>query len=205
MSDDREAAARLEELLGQRDPDDNDETGAAGDTGQGTEVHGDATPDAPETDSPDTESDDHLPDAPLFALLRIIEAEIGVDRIDRVWIFPPRRFETGETALAVVSAYPELDPERRRVYAAHYTAPAQEDAPHLTLREFGTAPTERVGRVVEEVVERLKEQPTAAPQAARIDGSDLHWNELLHSLAEKHMEEAARHPRFHSASDPRRR
>jgi hypothetical protein len=144
---------------------------------------------------------DPLPQAPLFALLRVVEQDIGVDRIDRLWIFPPRRMESGETALLVVAAFPEIDPGRRRVYAAHYTAPAEAAEPRLVLDEFGTAPVERVGRLVEDVAERLKDQPTAPPEAARIDRDPERWNLLLHSLAERHLEAAAGHRRL--PRDPR--
>jgi hypothetical protein len=109
--------------------------------------------------------------------------------------------EAGETSLLVVSAFDELDPGRRRVYAAHYTAPAETTEPRLALDEFGAAPVERVGRLVEDVAERLKEQPTTAPKAARIDGDPQRWLELVHTLAEQYLEEAAQHRRL--PRDPR--
>ena len=137
-----------------------------------------------------------LPDAPLFALLRSLEAEVGVDRIDRIWVFPPRRLEAGETAVVVVAAYPELDEDRRRVYAAHYTAPAEAREPRLAVLEYGTAPTDRVGRLVEDVVERLKDQPAAPPHAYPVGGDDARWHAALHDLAEKHLEEAEKNPRL---------
>jgi hypothetical protein len=143
-----------------------------------------------------------LPDTPLFALLRSIEARIGTERIDRIWVFPPRRLETGETAVVVVAALLEDDPERRAVYAAHYTA-AETGPPRLALDQFGTAPTERVGRVVEDVLERIKDAPAAAPKAARIEGVARQWHELLHALAEEQLEEASRPGR--RRRDPRPR
>lgn len=142
--------------------------------------------------APTADSDDALPDAPLFALLRTVAGSIGVDRIDRVWLFPPRRLKAGETSVLVVAAYPELDDDRRRVYAAHYTAPADPEAPsRLALDEFGTAPAERIGRVVEEVVERIKDDaPADPPRAVSIQGDHQRWNEMLHDLAERFLEEA---------------
>jgi hypothetical protein len=185
VSDTRDAAARLEELLARVEP-----------------VPDAADPPDPEHTrlepppvEPAGETGDGLPDAPLFALLRAVRAEIGIDRTDRIWIFPPRRLETGETAVVVVAAYPDTRDGRRRVFAAHYSAPAQAGEPRLVLQEVGTAPAERVGRVVEEVVERLKEEPTAAPRAARIDGDPRHWDDLLHQLARAHLEAVVRHPR----------
>lgn len=139
-----------------------------------------------------------LPDAPLFALLRTIAERVGVDRIDRVWLFPPRRLKAGETSVVVVAAYSELDDDRRRVYAAHYTAPADPAAePRLALDEFGTAPAERVGRLVEEVVERIKDDaPPAPPRNVPIGGQDEQWTRMLHELAEEFLEEASRNPRL---------
>lgn len=144
---------------------------------------------------PHTEPDS-LPDAPLVALLRTIAGEVGVERIDRVWIFPPRRIESGETAVVVVTAVPPLDEDRRRVYAAHYTAPADAAQPRLAVDEFGSAPADRIGRLVEDVAERLKDEPAAPPRNARIDRDPARWNELLHDLAEAHLNEVTRGHRF---------
>jgi hypothetical protein len=144
-----------------------------------------------------------LPPAPLFALLRAIERDVTVARIDRIWIFPPRRLEAGETAVVVVAALLDAAPDRRRVYAAHYTATPDTAQPRLALAEFGTAPADRVGRVVEDVIGRIKDGTTAAPRAARIDADPTRWHELLHSLAEQHLEESAE--RRHFRRDPRPR
>jgi hypothetical protein len=128
-----------------------------------------------------------FPDAPLFALLRSIQLEVTTDRIDRIWIFPPRLLELGETAVVIVSAYPDADPGRRRVLAAHYTVAADALAPRLALDEFGTAPADRVARLVEDVLERIKDGPADSPQTARIEGDSTRWHELLHSLAERYL------------------
>lgn len=147
---------------------------------------------------PDVPDEPDLPDAPLFALLRTIGRDIGVAHIDRVWLFPPRRLKAGETSVVVVAAFPELDDDRRRVYAAHYTAPSDPGAePRLALDEFGSAPTDRVGRVVEEVVERIKDDaPTGPPRSVPIDGQDDRWDAMVHELAEQFLQEAAENPRL---------
>lgn len=139
-----------------------------------------------------------LPDAPLFDLLRMVARDVGVDRIDRVWLFPPRRLKAGETSVVVVSAFPELNDDRRRVYAAHYTAPADPQVvPRLALDEFGTAPAERVGRVVEEVVERIKDDaPPEPPRSVAVERQQDRWDALLHELAEQFLQEAAENPRL---------
>ncbi len=142
------------------------------------------------------EEEGGLPDAPLFALLRNIEQEVGVDRIDRIWVFPPRRLEAGETSVVVVAAFPEIEADRRRVYAAHYTAREEAAEPRLALDEYGTAPTERVGRLVEEVVERIKDGPAGAPRSHHIDGRDDRWAPVLHELAEAYLAEVQKNPRL---------
>ena len=150
------------------------------------------------TDAAGAPDEPALPDAPLFALLGTIADRVGIDRIDRVWLFPTRRLKAGETSVVVVGAYAELDDDRRRVYAAHYTAPADPKAePRLALDEFGTAPADRVGRVVEEVVERIKEDaPPQPPRAVSIQGDEERWNTMLHELAEQFLAEASEHPRL---------
>lgn len=148
-------------------------------------------------DATSTTEDRHaLPDAPLFALLRNVESEVGTDRIDRIWVFPLRRLEAGETAVVVVAAFTEPPSQRRRVYAAHYTAREDAAETRLVLDEFGTAPTDRVGRMVEEVVERVKDGPAGAPRSHAIDGREDRWNETLHQLAEAHLAATRRNPRL---------
>ena len=138
------------------------------------------------------EEEDSLPDAPLFALLRSMAEEITPERIDRLWIFPPRRIEAGETAVVVAAAFSETDDDRRRVYAAHYTALDDSQEHRLAVDEYGTAPEARVGRLVEEVLERIKEGPTGAPRSVRVEGRARRWDETLHELAEAHLEEQRR-------------
>lgn len=201
MSGDRlqpdDPGVRLEELLAQEELRVPDERPAGPDNDS---LPGDTAAD-PGAGEPDVEGD-HLPDTPLFALLRIIEREVAVERIDRVWIFPPRHLEAGETAVVVVAAYLEADNDRRRVFAAHYTAPADDTEPRLALDEFGTAPADRVGRVVEEVVERLKDEPAAPPRTVRIDSDPARWLRLIHDIAEQTLDEVVARQRSHR--DPRR-
>ncbi len=202
---DDDAGDRLEALLAEhRDPPAAEEEAAPFDPFAPIPAAPAADPKAPGAGEGGVEADgadgadkpDPLPDAPLFALLRHVEREMGVDRIDRIWVFPPRRLEAGETAVVVVSAFPELDDARRRVYAAHYTASEEAREPRLALDEYGTAPTERVGRLVEEVVERLKDQPAEAPRSHDVGGRDDLWNTVLHDLAEAHLAEVQKNPRL---------
>lgn len=185
--DDTDAGDRLEQVLSEHR---DDATGTTGETA-GAEPYDPFAP-RPEPEQADEDDGDGLPEAPLFALLRTLAEEITPGRIDRVWIFPTRRIEVGETAVVVVTAFTGIDDERRRVYAAHYTALDDADDHRLAVDEFGTAPAERVGRLVEDAVERIKEGPTGAPKSMRIEGSARRWDETLHELAEKYLEERER-------------
>lgn len=185
-----DAGDRLEELLSEhRDEEDEPVDEAPPDP---------FDPFAPLPEQEDDEADegDGLPDAPLFALLRTLAEEISVPRIDRAWIFPPRRIETGETAVVVVAAFTEADDGRRRVFAAHYTALDDSDEHRLSVDEYGTAPADRVGRLVEEVVERIKEGPATAPRSFAIEGKEDVWDRTLHELAEAYLEERQRDRRL---------
>ena len=186
------AGDRLEELLSEhRDEDEEPVDEAAPDPFDPF-----APPPEPEDQGDDEDEGDGLPDAPLFALLGNLAEEISVTRIDRVWIFPPRRIETGETAVVVVAAFTETDDGRRRVFAAHYTALDDSDEHRLSVDEYGTAPADRVGRLVEEVVERIKEGPATAPRSFTIEGKGEVWDRTLHGLAEAYLEERQRDRRL---------
>lgn len=207
------AAQRLEDLLAEhREPDAGPPDTAATDATPfdpfaPLPAAGDATPGTAGAAGPagassqlqaeEGETGDGLPDTPLFALLRIIEGELDIERIDRIWVFPPRRHQAGETAVVVVGAFSDdRDDNRRRVYAAHYTLHEDASEPRLAMDEYGTAPTERVGRLVEEVVERIKDEPASAPRSHTIGGSRDRWSAVLHELAGAWLEEVQKNPRL---------
>lgn len=137
--------------------------------------------DPPEADAPASPGGE-LPDAPIFALLGGLANLLGIDGIDSVWLFPPRRIPDGETAVVVVSAF--HDEDRRRVLAAHYTARTEtrETAVQERIAEYGIAPTQRVGRVVEGVLNRVEDELSAAPRHIPVRGEEDRWSELLESL-----------------------
>lgn len=213
MSDERsdsrtdDAARRLEDLLAEHREPAEPEVGAegagtAGTAGTATPANAEPfDPFAPASATgadplPPGEAGDELAETPLFALLRNVERDVGIDRIDRIWVFPPRRHQAGETAVVVVAAFLDVQDDRRRVYAAHYTVHEEAREPRLAMDEFGTAPTDRVGRLVEEVVERIKDEPAAAPRSHSIEGRDDRWNTVLHALAEAHLDEVRKNPRL---------
>jgi hypothetical protein len=124
--------------------------------------------------------------APIFALLNGLAERLGIAGIDQLWLFPPRRVADAETAVVVLSAFHDDDPGRRRVFTAHYAALTDRKG-RLEIEEHveerGIAPTERIGRLVEGVLQRVEDELAASPpRAARIDGDPGRWNELVESL-----------------------
>lgn len=124
--------------------------------------------------------------APIFALLNGLAERVGIAGIDEVWLFPPRRVADAETAVVVVSVFQEDDEDRRRVFTAHYAAFTDRKG-RLEIEEHveerGIAPTERIGRLVEGVLQRVEDELAAAPpRTARIAGDPGRWGELLESL-----------------------
>ncbi len=126
--------------------------------------------------------------APIFTLLNGLADRLTIPRIDELWLFPPRRTSDVETAVVVIAAFLDDDEDRRRIYTAHYAAVTDrkgntEVAEHLEERAI--APTHRIGRLVEGVLQRLEDElATATPRVARIRGSTDRWNELIQSLTD---------------------
>jgi len=126
--------------------------------------------------------------APIFTLLNGLAERLTIPRIDELWLFPPRRTSDVETAVVVIAEFLDDDEDRRRIYTAHYAAVTDrkgntEVAEHLEERAI--APTHRIGRLVEGVLQRLDDDlATATPRVARIRGSAERWNELIQNLTD---------------------
>ncbi|HEX5520683.1 MAG TPA: hypothetical protein VFX29_03265 [Longimicrobiaceae bacterium] len=131
------------------------------------------------------------PSPPLAAALAAFAAaRVPPERIDRVWIFPPRAVGEGESALAVVAAYEDGGEddgeERRRIYTvrAERSAPVRGRAARTDhVAEQGSAPLARLPRVMAGVVRRLGTED-AAPAEAEIDGDPARWAALLAGAAQ---------------------
>ncbi|MEJ2215801.1 MAG: hypothetical protein P8099_04210 [Gemmatimonadota bacterium] len=124
--------------------------------------------------------------APIFALLNELAERLGIAGIDQLWLFPPRRVADAETAVVVVSAFTAAEDVRRRVFTAHYAALTDRKG-RLEIEEHveerGLAPAERIGRLVEGVLQRVEDELAAAPpRVARIQGDPARWQELVESL-----------------------
>ena len=126
------------------------------------------------------------PDAgTLSVLLGAIVEHLPVASIDEVWIFPPHRLGRAESVVAVVSAY-EDGGDRRRIFTARCTVVREPKGPGTVQREVaeqGSAPAERLGRLIEGVLRRLGDElPAAPPRQVRVGGDAARWEAVLAEL-----------------------
>ncbi|HET9983186.1 MAG TPA: hypothetical protein VFQ38_06355 [Longimicrobiales bacterium] len=120
------------------------------------------------------------------SLLEALARAIPIASIDELWLFPPRRLGPAESTVVVVSAFAE-DPGRRRVLTARYSVSQDakgQPAVQEELTEHGTAPADRIPRLVEGVLRRLDEPADAAPKHLRVEGSEDRWAQGLTALEE---------------------
>ncbi len=122
-------------------------------------------------------ADPGVPEALPRTLVGVRE-RFGIDAVDRIWIFPPRRRGRREQGLVTVSVF--LDGEdRRRLYTVAYKA----ERTGRTLRvepaftQEGEAPPELLPRVMEGVVRRSGE--TSDPREVQVDGSAEAFEALM--------------------------
>lgn len=103
------------------------------------------------------ESDPGVPEA-LPRLLDLLSRRLDPATMDRLWIFPPLSRGRRESGVVAVSCF-DGDADRRRLWTARYTA--EETGRGVTfdasLDEEGTAPPDRLPRVMAGVVRRSGE------------------------------------------------
>lgn len=120
----------------------------------------------------------------LHALVQRVAAQVAVDAIDYLWIFPARKIAIGESVVIVVGAFDE-DPERRRVITARFTISRNRKGVadvKERLDEHGAAPADAVPRIVHGVLRRLGEDAEAEPRAEHIAGDPDRWDEVIVDL-----------------------
>ena len=124
------------------------------------------------------DTDPGVPEALPRTLLRLRE-RIGVDRIDRLWIFPPVRTGRRERGLVAVSTF-QIDDERRSMitvaYDAEHTGRGVTVEPTYTIE--GEAPPDRFPGVMQGVVRRAGEA-SGSPEEVVIDGSAEEFETLM--------------------------
>lgn len=124
--------------------------------------------------------------AVLAAALGAIAQRLPPERVDAVWLFPPRLLGARESGLAVLSSFPDGDDARRTrtIHTLHYVSDPQPKGPPVRtdeLAEQGTVPVDRVNRIIEGVLTRLDVPET--PDVRETGGDPRAWAALLAELA----------------------
>ncbi len=138
-------------------------------------------PDAVRTEPPEATP----PAGSVQDLLARLLARLSIESIDEIWIFPARKLGAAESTVVVVAAYDPEGEDRRGVLTARYTVTREKNGSASVTEsvvEQGTAPHDRVGRVVEGVLRRLGEDLDAPPRYARVAGEPTRWSRLLAAL-----------------------
>ena len=119
-----------------------------------------------------------VPEA-LPRTLRMVVERLVVERIDRLWIFPPLIRGRKEWGLVAASVYTE-DDERRRLHSAPYTAERSGQGLSVAhdLHEQGDAPPDRLPRVILGVVHRAGDE-LGQPRDVLLSGSPETFAELM--------------------------
>lgn len=133
------------------------------------------------------DADPGVPEALPRTLIRLRDA-IGVEIIDRLWIFPPIRDGRREQGLIAVSTF-QGDEERRGMltvsYRAEHTGKGVTVEPVLT--DQGEAPPDRFPPVMQGVVRRADE---AGEEAREVDisASAQNFEELMEEFDDVFIE-----------------
>jgi hypothetical protein len=120
-------------------------------------------------------------DGALHALLDRVTERIPRERIDLLWVFPPRIAAGAESTVIVLAAFDD-DPDRRTVATAHFRVSRDKRGRAtvtLQMQEHGTAPVGATQRVVDGVLRRLGDEVGRdAPRRAEIRGEADAWEAL---------------------------
>ncbi|MDX1494832.1 MAG: hypothetical protein R3253_12265 [Longimicrobiales bacterium] len=133
------------------------------------------------------EADPGVPEALPRTLIRLRE-EVGVEFIDRLWIFPPVRRGRKEQGLIAVSTF-QGDEDRRGMltvsYRAEHTGRGVTVEP--TLTDQGEAPPDRFPPVMRGVVRRADEEGEEAREVD-ISASAQKFEELMEEFDDVFIE-----------------
>lgn len=123
---------------------------------------------------------------PLLADALAAAAEaLPPERVDAVWLFPPRRLGARESGVAVLSVFGDGEGagRTRTIHTLHYEAEPQPRGAPLRrdqLVEQGTVPVDRVDRIIEGVLRRLDR--AEVPEVRDTGGDPAAWAALLAGL-----------------------
>jgi hypothetical protein len=118
----------------------------------------------------------------LAEALRRFGVQVAPERIDHLWVFPPRL--RGRTESGVLAAGCFLEGERRLLVTMAYQA--EETGKGITFassfHEEGEAPESRLSQVIEGVVRRSAEEG-APPRDVALQGDPARFQALVEELA----------------------
>jgi hypothetical protein len=119
-------------------------------------------------------------------LLLSLPDRLPLSRVDRLWVFAPHHGRSRESGLLVASLLPHPggDPAQRTLVTLRYRAEQVKGRLHRedSISEEGSAPAERIERVIAGVLARSGEQ-SADPLVETIGGSEERWATFLEGLA----------------------
>ena len=139
------------------------------------------------TDGHKKDEDPGVPEALPRTLIRL-RYRLGVEAIDRLWIFPPVRRGRREQGLVAVSTFQDGEERRSMVtvaYNAEHTGTGISVEPSFT-RE-GEAPPDRFPGVMQGVVRRAGER-TGEPREVEINASSERFEALMEEYDEVFIE-----------------
>jgi len=121
-----------------------------------------------------------VPEALRRGFIALTEGAGAPERIDRLWIFPPRRRGRTETGVLAAGCYLEGETDRRLLLTLAYRA--EETGTGIVfqaaLEEEGEAPADRLQGVIEGVLRRMGggESP---PRTFLLAGDRTTFDELM--------------------------
>ena len=129
-------------------------------------------------------ADPGVPEALPRVLIRLRD-RLGVESLDRLWIFPPSRRGRREQGLVVVSEFIETD-ERRGLITVSYVAEQTGRGVTVepTFTHEGEAPPDRLPGVMQGVVQRVGDTQ-GDPREVEIEGSPEKYESLLEEFDEE--------------------
>lgn len=129
----------------------------------------------------------------LHALLERIAERVPHERIDVLWIFPPRLAAAIESTVIVIARFDD-DPDRRTVATAHFKVTRDRRGRatvDLQMQEHGNAPVGATQRVVDGVLRRLGDEVgREAPRRVDIAGDAGAWWSLYQDVGGEPPEDA---------------
>ena len=119
-------------------------------------------------------------DPDLQASLAHVTGRVPPAEVDQVWIFPRRKRGRRASGLCVIVAYGDAArSDARRVFTLRYDVePGRRGAErNVSLVEEGSAPAERITRIIEGVARRAEED--GVPVRIDVRGSEAAWQTLV--------------------------